>query len=107
MDEPAGQMIKVEVACATRCRQLVIPVLLPGGASIADAIQKSGILSIFPEIPVAEIRVGVYGVPRDLKSELGQGDRVEIYRPLIADPKGTRRRREQRLNTQRSACDQR
>lgn len=76
--------------------QLVLPVEVPEGATAEQAIRASGILGRFPEIDLASSPVGIYGKPCALDRGLRSGDRVEIYRPLIADPKEARRGRVQR-----------
>ncbi len=84
---------RVEVAYATARRQTVIDVTIPQGATLGDAIRLSGILERFPELDLARNSVGVFGVIKSLTDPVQEGDRVEIYRPLVADPKETRRRR--------------
>ena len=84
---------RVQVAYATPARQEVIDVTLPAGATIEDAIRRSGILERFPEIDLSRNRVGIYGEAARLQDPVRDGDRVEIYRPLIADPKEIRRAR--------------
>lgn len=83
--------LAVEVAYARADRQFVLPVVVPAGATLADAIDASGILSRCPEIDLRVNRVGVFGKLAKLDRELADGDRVEIYRPLIGDPKEIRR----------------
>lgn len=86
----------VEVAYATPLRQQVIGVEVLPGTTIDEVIRLSGILELFPEIDLSRIQVGVYGEianPNDLVKE---HDRVEIYRPLIADPKAARQKRAER-----------
>ncbi|WP_136417313.1 MULTISPECIES: RnfH family protein [Oxalobacteraceae] len=63
------------------------------GATLQFAIEQSGMLRDLPEIDLAVCRVGVYGKLKALDTVLRDGDRVEIYRPLIADPKESRRKR--------------
>jgi len=84
---------RVQVAYATPARQEVIEVTLPAGATIEDAIRRSGILARCPEIDLARNRVGIYGEAARLQDPVRDGDRVEIYRPLQADPKEIRRAR--------------
>jgi hypothetical protein len=86
-------MIKVEVAYARPDVQSIIALDVEEGITAETAIQRSGILEKFPEIDFEGCKMGVFGkaVKRDLV--LRDGDRVEIYRPLIADPKEVRRRR--------------
>jgi len=81
----------VEVAYALPERQVVRRVLLPGGSTVGDAIRLSGLLAEFPEIDPA--RAGIHGKPAPVGAILRDGDRVEIYRPLRADPKDVRRMR--------------
>jgi uncharacterized protein len=84
--------ILVEVAHVRPDKQLVLAVELPIGATVADAVRASGIAAYFPDVDVEQAPVGIYGkrVARDRR--LQAGDRVEIYRPLAADPKEVRRR---------------
>ncbi len=63
------------------------------GLTVREAIGRSGILEQFPEIDLAVSKVGVFGKATTLEAEVAVGDRVEIYRPLIADPKEARKRR--------------
>ena len=83
--------IHVEVAYARAERQFVIPVELPAGATLVDAVQASSIMTQCPEIDLEKQRVGVFGKLARLDRVLVDGDRVEIYRPLIGDPKEIRR----------------
>jgi len=89
----SGPEIEVEVVYATPTRQSVRTVRLPAGSVVEEAIRSSGLLAEFPEIDLAVNRVGVYGEPVDLDAVLEGGERVEIYRPLIADPKEARKKR--------------
>ncbi len=88
--------MKVEVAYAKPEVQVVLLVEVPEGATAEQAIRASGLLGRFPEIDLASRQVGIYGKPCALERGLRPGDRVEIYRPLIADPKEARRGRVQR-----------
>lgn len=83
--------IAVEVAYALPDRQFVLPVTVPTGATLADAIDASGILARCPDIDLQKNRVGVFGKLAKLDRVLADGDRVEIYRPLVGDPKEIRR----------------
>jgi len=87
--------IKVEVAYATPKHQVAKTLTLPSGSSVEQAILASGLLDAFPEIDLAQQRVGVFGEFVRLDDCLQGGERVEIYRLLIADPKEVRRRRAQ------------
>lgn len=79
-------------------RQAVRALRVPAGTTLRDAIARSGLLAEFPEISLARNRVGVFGRPRDLDGPAQAGDRIEIYRPLAADPKELRRARARRGN---------
>jgi putative ubiquitin-RnfH superfamily antitoxin RatB of RatAB toxin-antitoxin module len=85
--------IEVEVAYALPGLQVVLPVQLAPGAVVEDAIRQSGILDQFPEIDLAANKVGVFGKLAKLDATVQAGDRVEIYRALIADPKEARRKK--------------
>jgi len=63
------------------------------GTMIQTAILQSGILQQFTEIDLRENKVGIYSRPAKLTDQLKDGDRIEIYRPLLADPKEIRRKR--------------
>lgn len=84
--------MQVSVVYAETERQHWIAVQLPEGATAADAIYKSGILARYPGIDLATQKVGIFGKLTRLDMPLGEGDRVEIYTPIIADPKTVARR---------------
>ena len=86
-------MGNVEVAYATPDKQLILVVPFEEGMSAQNAIDLSGILMTFPNIDLAKNAVGIFSKPCKLDTSLRVGDRVEIYRPLIADPKEVRRQR--------------
>lgn len=88
-----GALLQIEVAYARPDEQVVLKVDLPQGARVADAIARSGLLARFPEIDLARNKVGIHARVVDLDDTLTSGDRVEIYRPLQADPKEVRRAR--------------
>jgi putative ubiquitin-RnfH superfamily antitoxin RatB of RatAB toxin-antitoxin module len=90
MSPPA---IRVEVAYAAPGGQALRRLSLPEGASVADAVRESGLAFEFPEIDLAVNRVGIYGRRVRLDTPLRDLDRVEILRPLRADPKEIRRSR--------------
>jgi putative ubiquitin-RnfH superfamily antitoxin RatB of RatAB toxin-antitoxin module len=82
---------RVEVAYATPARQEIIEVSVRPGTTVEQVIRASGMLARFPEIELARQRVGIFGVIASLQDAVHDGDRVEIYRPLVADPKEARR----------------
>ena len=86
-------VIAVEVAYATAENQLILSVSVPRGSTVREAIELSGIRQRFPGLEVEEGMVGIFSRKVGLEHRLMAGDRVEIYRPLIADPKEMRRRR--------------
>ena len=86
-------MIRVEVAYALPDEQWVVPVEVPEGATLEQAILTSRIQERFPEIELKSAKVGVFGKLGKLSAVLRAGDRVEIYRPLLADPKAVRKQR--------------
>ena len=86
-------IIKVEVAYALPEQQVVKCVELPAGSTVGDAIDLSGLLEQFPEITKATLNAGVFGKVCGLEQVLNAFDRVEIYRPLVHDPKEARRQR--------------
>lgn len=84
-------MIAVEVVCALRERQIVIELSVPAGTSVRAALELSDVRD---RVGVSgDAQVGIYGRVVTRETILRDGDRVEIYRPLIADPKQVRRRR--------------
>jgi len=83
----------VEVAYALPRRQLILELRVGAGTTAEQAIRASGILEQFPEIDLKSSKVGIFGKPCKLTDTLQNGDRVEIYRPLIADPKEIRKQR--------------
>ena len=88
-------VIEIEVVYAAVDRQVLRTISVPEGLTVRDALLKSGIGDEFPELDLAECTVGIFGkVIADPEVRLIQaGDRIEIYRPLLADPKEVRRLR--------------
>lgn len=93
-------LIAVEVAYALPHQQKIIELLVEPGTTAVEAVQRSKIVEIFPEIDIANARMGIFGQALGTKGLnppvsyiLHPGDRVEIYRPLMSDPKDARRKR--------------
>ncbi len=86
------RLIEVEVAYARPERQVILNIKMTIPATIEEAIKASGILDQFPEIEPL-MGVGLFGQQHPLETQLRDGDRVEIYRPLIIDPRAARRER--------------
>lgn len=82
--------ILVEVAYAHPDKQVILLALMDEGATLEQAVLASGIINTFPEIDLAVNKVGVFGKLSKRDTVLRDKDRVEIYRPLIADPKAVR-----------------
>lgn len=87
------ETINVEVAYALPEKQIIRAVNVDAGTTIGAAIVLSGIMMDFPELELEEAKVGIFGKAAAMTMVLSDGDRVEIYRPLIADPKEVRRKR--------------
>lgn len=89
-----SEHITVEVAYALPHQQLIIPVQVSPETTTAEAaIKASGIMAKFPEIDLEKNQIGIFGKLTQLDVKLRHRDRVEIYRPLIADPKAVRKQR--------------
>ena len=88
-----AETIPVEVVYALPDRQVILALQVLADANIVDVIEQSGLLEQFPEIDLGKNKVGVFGKLGKLTDTLHAGDRVEIYRPLIADPKEVRKQR--------------
>ncbi len=83
----------IEVAYATTEEQVIIPLSVNTSISIQAAIEQSGMLERFAEIDLSKNKVGVFSKVKKLDDPLRAGDRVEIYRELIADPKAVRKQK--------------
>ena len=88
-----ADMIFVQVCYATALREVLRDLAVEQGTTIEQAIVLSGVLQDIPGIDLALQPVGLYGKKRPLDTVLRERDRIEIYRPLVADPKESRRRR--------------
>ena len=89
----SDEKIYVELVYALPAEQLLLKSEVPKGTTIAEAVKLSGILDKFPEIDVEKGKFGIFGKLSKADTILREKDRVEIYRPLIADPKEVRRKR--------------
>lgn len=88
-----ADMIQVEVIYALATRQELKSLKVPAGSTVAQAIEASGFLEKFPEIDLAKNKLGIFAKLSKPDTVLRDLDRVEIYRPLIADPKEVRKQR--------------
>lgn len=87
------KQIAIEVVYAIPAKQLILEVVVEQGTTVEQAIMSSGIQKRFPEIDLVKNKVGIWNRTCKLSDTPRDGDRIEIYRPLIADPKEVRRRR--------------
>jgi len=85
--------IRIEVVLAMPDKQELVALEVDPGTSLADAIELSGVVRMFEGFELDLARVGIFGRKARQEQVLREGDRVEIYRPLIADPKEVRRQR--------------
>jgi hypothetical protein len=88
-----NEKIDIEVVYALPHEQLLVKQHLPAGTTAAEAVQASGILQKHPEVDLGSNKLGIFGKLARLDAVLRDKDRVEIYRPLLADPKEVRRKR--------------
>ncbi|PIE82782.1 MAG: RnfH family protein [Candidatus Contendobacter odensis] len=86
-------LIQVEVAYAMPDEQLIIPVEVPEGATLEQVIIQSRIQERLPDVEISTIDVGIFGKISKRSATVRAGDRVELYRSLLADPKDVRKRR--------------
>ena len=97
LKKPTGETmpeeIMVEVAYALPEEQVIISIKVPTIFNVQQAIEKSGIQKKFPGIDLSKNKVGIFGKKTTLDNTLNDRDRIEIYRPLILDPKEMRRKR--------------
>jgi putative ubiquitin-RnfH superfamily antitoxin RatB of RatAB toxin-antitoxin module len=86
-------MVNIEVAYAKPEQQAIVTLQMPEGSTVDAAIQESGVLERFPEIAMSELNAGIFGVVCKPDQPVKEGDRIEIYRALLHDPKEARRQR--------------
>jgi putative ubiquitin-RnfH superfamily antitoxin RatB of RatAB toxin-antitoxin module len=86
-------MVNVEVAYAKLEEQAIVVLQMQEGTTVESAIKASGLLERFPEIVSSELNAGIFGAACKLDQPVIEGDRIEIYRPLVHDPKEARRQR--------------
>lgn len=85
--------LKIEVAYALADEQIIVPISIDEGTTLEKAVEMSGLLEKYPDIELGKNKVGIFGKISKGNTVLRDKDRVEIYRPLIADPKEVRRKR--------------
>jgi putative ubiquitin-RnfH superfamily antitoxin RatB of RatAB toxin-antitoxin module len=85
--------IVVEVAYGVPDHQFLKSITVASGVSIRDVILQSRLLQQFPDLNIDKLEAGIFSNKMPLDHILSDGDRIEIYRPLLIDPKEARRRR--------------
>ncbi|MCC2957374.1 RnfH family protein [Massilia sp. IC2-477] len=93
MADPADAMLQVYVCYAKAGEEFLCPMKVVPGTTIGAAIEMSGVLEAYPDINLSTQPVGIYAKKKTLDTVLRERDRIEIYRPLVADPKDSRRKR--------------
>ena len=88
-----AEILNIEVCYALSGKQEIVRLKLPTGATAQQALEASGLLAKYPEIDLKKNKCGIFAKLSKLDSVLRDQDRVEIYRPLIADPKEVRKQR--------------
>jgi putative ubiquitin-RnfH superfamily antitoxin RatB of RatAB toxin-antitoxin module len=85
--------IVVQIAYARADKAVLRDLTVPEGTTLQEAIFTSGILRDEPDVDLSICKVGIFGKVKPMETVLRENDRIEIYRPLIADPKDARHRR--------------
>ncbi len=88
-----AESLEVQVCYALPGKQELVELTLPAGATLQLALERSGLLAKYPEIDLKKNKFGIFAKLAKLDTGLRDQDRVEIYRPLIADPKEVRKQR--------------
>ncbi len=108
--ETKSSMITVEVAYALPEKQTLLSLSVPAGTTALEAVEQSGILKTYPKIDVNSDKMGIFsqvlgtkGLDEPAAYKMRERDRIEIYRPLIADPKEVRRRRAEEAKAKKEA----
>ncbi|NKB38427.1 MAG: RnfH family protein [Gammaproteobacteria bacterium] len=96
--------LAVEVVYALKDQAYVQAVLVEPGTTLEEAIKQSDVLQKYPEIDLSLNRIGIYAELRNLQDIVDDGDRIEIYRPLQADPKDARRLRADKAKKEKLAA---
>lgn len=92
----ADPLIRIQVCYALPDQSYLHEMTVAAGTTLEQAVRSAGVLQRYPQIDLATHKLGIFGKLRPPDTALRDGDRVEIYRPLQADPKETRRRRAKR-----------
>ncbi|MDQ2165433.1 MULTISPECIES: RnfH family protein [Vibrio] len=95
-----SEMIHVEVVYALPHEQRVLNLVVDKNSTVETIIQQSGVLELYPEIDLSKNKVGIFSRNVKLDSTVRDRERIEIYRPLLADPKEIRRKRAEQAKAQ-------
>lgn len=98
-----AELLGISVCYASDKVEWLHPMQVEAGTTVGEAIERSGVLEAFPEINLTTQPVGIYAKKKTLDTVLRERDRIEIYRPLVADPKESRRKRA--AKKERSSAD--
>ena len=101
-----SDLINCEVAYALPTQQAIVSVAVKPDATVEEVITASTILQQFPDIDLSKTKVGIWSRVVKLRDSVSDGDRIEIYRPLIADPKEIRKRRAEKAKEEGVGSDQ-
>jgi putative ubiquitin-RnfH superfamily antitoxin RatB of RatAB toxin-antitoxin module len=93
MADGVANTLQIVVCYATAQHEFLRPLAVEPGTTIGQAIEASGVLAAFPDINLVTQPVGIFAKKKSLDTVLRAHDRIEIYRPLVADPKDSRRKR--------------
>lgn len=88
-----AEMLNIEVCYALTGKQELVKLKVPAGTTVQQAVEASGLLTKYPEIDLKKNKFGIFAKLSKLDAALRDRDRVEVYRPLIADPKEVRKQR--------------
>ncbi|MBS1188749.1 MAG: hypothetical protein H6R10_541 [Rhodocyclaceae bacterium] len=88
-----AELLNIEVCYALRDKQEIVKLKIPAGSTLQQAVEASGLLAKYPEIDLKKNKFGIFAKLSKVDTALRDRDRVEIYRPLIADPKEVRKQR--------------
>jgi hypothetical protein len=99
------EKINVEVAYALPHKQAIVPLQVEPGCTVYEAVQLSGIDKQFEGLDLGEVKLGIFGkaVSKPREQVIAEGERVEIYRPLIADPKEVRKQRAAKVKAEKAS----
>lgn len=100
-----ADLLGISVCYASDKVEWLHPMQVEAGTTIGAAIERSGVLEAFPDINLTTQPVGIYAKKKTLDTVLRERDRIEIYRPLVADPKESRRKRAAKKESAASAGD--